>query len=116
MYRQTDGQIHTSYMYIHMYTKRKERRKYKQRKGKYKITEDRREGIKMYRKKIKEENLANCRKELLKVIITIGDSTYFVRFQVLTAASMKTCSLAEIDRSFRVAFCSHHQGNDRPDY
>jgi hypothetical protein len=41
-----------------------------------------------------------------------------MRYQVLTAASMKMtvfwdiapCRLAEIDRHFRGAYCLHHQG------
>jgi hypothetical protein len=43
-----------------------------------------------------------------------------VRFQVLTAASMKIdvfwdvepCSLVEVYRRFRAACCLHHQGDD----
>jgi hypothetical protein len=43
-----------------------------------------------------------------------------VRFQVLTAASMKVtvvwdvapCSLVDIDLRFRGAYCLHHQGNE----
>jgi hypothetical protein len=42
------------------------------------------------------------------------------RFKVLTAASMKMtafwdiapCSLIEVDRRFRGAYCVHHQGDD----
>jgi hypothetical protein len=44
-----------------------------------------------------------------------------MRFQVLTAASMKfrvfwdvaPCSHIELDRRFRGAYCLHHQGGDR---
>jgi hypothetical protein len=46
-----------------------------------------------------------------------------VRFQVLTAASMKfgvfwdreTCSHVEVGQRFRSAYCFHHQGYHRPD-
>jgi hypothetical protein len=47
-----------------------------------------------------------------------------MRFQVLTAASMKSivlwditsCSLVEVDLRFRGAYCLHFQGDDdRPD-
>jgi hypothetical protein len=46
--------------------------------------------------------------------------TYYARFQVLTATSMKMaviwdvapCSLVGIDRPFRLACCLHHQGDD----
>jgi hypothetical protein len=44
----------------------------------------------------------------------------YVRFQVLTAASMKIrafwdmapCSLVAVDRRFRGAYCLHHQGDE----
>jgi hypothetical protein len=44
----------------------------------------------------------------------------YVGFQVLTAASMKSiafrevalCSLVEVDRRFRGAYCLHHQGGE----
>jgi hypothetical protein len=44
----------------------------------------------------------------------------YVRFLVLTAASMKfrlfwdvaPCSHVEVDRRFRGAYCLHHQGDD----
>jgi hypothetical protein len=44
----------------------------------------------------------------------------YVAFQVLTAASMKMiafteialCSLVEVDRRFRGAYCLHHQGDE----
>jgi hypothetical protein len=47
---------------------------------------------------------------------------HYVRFQVLTAASMKfrvfrdvaPCGYVEVDRSFRGAYCLHHQGDDPP--
>jgi hypothetical protein len=46
-------------------------------------------------------------------------TTYLVRFQVLTAASMKmtvfwhvACSLVEVYRRFRGAFCLHYQGDE----
>jgi hypothetical protein len=48
-----------------------------------------------------------------RVVISI--TNIFVRFQVLTAASMKiafwdiaSCSLVEVDRRFRDAYCLHH--------
>jgi hypothetical protein len=49
--------------------------------------------------------------------------TYCVRFQVLTAASMKfrvfwdvlTCSQIDVDRRFRGLCCLHRQGDERPD-
>jgi hypothetical protein len=52
--------------------------------------------------------------------ITIYDIlTVLVRIQVLTAARVMTvfwhvvpCSLVEIDRRFRGAYCLHHQGDD----
>jgi hypothetical protein len=45
------------------------------------------------------------------------DNSFYVRFQVLTAASMKmavvwdlgSCSLVETDRRFRGVCCLHHQ-------
>jgi hypothetical protein len=47
-------------------------------------------------------------------------SFILVKFQVLTAANMKvrafwnraSCSLVEVDRSFRGMYCLHHQGNN----
>jgi hypothetical protein len=47
---------------------------------------------------------------------------YYVRFQVLTAASMKfrvfwdvaPCSLVGVDPRFTNAYCLHHEGDDRP--
>jgi hypothetical protein len=49
----------------------------------------------------------------------VWNSKYIVRFEVLTAASMKMtvfwyiapCSLVEIDRRFRGAYCLHNQGS-----
>jgi hypothetical protein len=49
-----------------------------------------------------------------------GDILYFVRVQVLTAASMTIvvfwyvapCSLADTDQRFRGAYCPHYQGDD----
>jgi hypothetical protein len=46
-----------------------------------------------------------------------------VRFQILMAANMKMtafwdivpCSLVEVDRRFRGAYCLHHQGDEGPD-
>jgi hypothetical protein len=46
----------------------------------------------------------------------------FVRFQVLTAASMKMtliwnvapCNLVEVYRRFKGAYCLHHQGDESP--
>jgi hypothetical protein len=46
-----------------------------------------------------------------------------VRFQVVTAASMKfrvlwdvvPCSLIVVDRRFRGVYCLHHQGDECPD-
>jgi hypothetical protein len=48
---------------------------------------------------------------------------YYVRFQVLTAASMKfrvfwdvaPCSLVGVDQRFTDAYCLHHEGDDRHD-
>jgi hypothetical protein len=54
--------------------------------------------------------------------INMANTFRYVRFQVLTAASMKMavfwfvapCSLVEVYRRFRGACCLHNQG-DRPD-
>jgi hypothetical protein len=58
-------------------------------------------------------------KSQLSILINI---TCIVRFQALTAASMKfrvfldelPCSQVD-DRRFRGAYCLHHQGDDGPD-
>jgi hypothetical protein len=50
------------------------------------------------------------------------DYIYLVRFQVLTAASMKfrvfwnvaPCGLIGVDQGFRGVYCLHHQGDDCP--
>jgi hypothetical protein len=54
----------------------------------------------------------------------MGNRPMSVRFQVLTAASMKIavfwavapCFLVEVYRRFKGAYCLHNQSDDRPDY
>jgi hypothetical protein len=54
---------------------------------------------------------------------TQEDQPFLVRFQVLTAMSMKMtvfwdiapCSLVEINLYFRGTYCLHHQSDHRPD-
>jgi hypothetical protein len=54
------------------------------------------------------------------MLIQCNTFTFYVRFQVLTASSIKLrviwnvapCSHVEVDRHFRGAYCLHHQGNE----
>jgi hypothetical protein len=61
------------------------------------------------------------KKSLAKLLL--NTNPIYVRFQVLTAASMKIrtfwdiapCGLVVVDRRFRSVYCLHHQDDDRPD-
>jgi hypothetical protein len=54
---------------------------------------------------------------MMKVVV---DNQLAVRFQVLTAASMKMtvfrdvalCSLVQVSQNFRCAYCIHHQADE----
>jgi hypothetical protein len=60
----------------------------------------------------------NCNRTY-SLIFRVDTKLYSVRFQVLTAAGMKMialwdvapCSLVEVDRCSRGAYCLHHQGD-----
>jgi hypothetical protein len=69
------------------------------------------------------EKLPGACNNILAIYVTRPrDRKFFVRFQVLTAVGMKLaifwvvapCSLVEVYRRLRGAYCLHYQG-DRPD-
>jgi hypothetical protein len=64
-----------------------------------------------------------CKVIFVALYPPFGQGYYYVRFQVLTAASMKfrfvfwdvlPCKII-VDRRFRGTCCLHHQGDEGPD-
>jgi hypothetical protein len=68
-------------------------------------------------------HLSTCVRQSLVYWYSLETQSLGVRFQVLTAATVKiraiwdvaSCILVGVDRCFRGAYCLHHQGCDRPD-